>query len=94
MTTRERSPRPRPSPRLARHDSTEFREAQERLAKNVRRLRTEARWTQEEAAFRCEMPVRLYVSVEHGESNATLGTLTRLSKGLGVDVAELLRVKR
>ncbi len=82
--------RRRSEDRAALYETKEFREAQRRLGANVRRARLAAQWTQEEAAFRCEMPVRLYVSVEHGDSNATLVTLARLAAGLEIDVADLL----
>jgi transcriptional regulator with XRE-family HTH domain len=35
------------------------------------------------------MPTRLYVGIEHGESNATLVTLARLCEGLEVEVEAL-----
>lgn len=82
-------PPPRRSEQLDPQDSEIFQGLQGRLAASVKGLRQRAGITQEEAAHRCAMPTRLYVGIEHGESNATLGTLARLCEGLEVDVVEL-----
>jgi transcriptional regulator with XRE-family HTH domain len=82
-TTSRRAARPE------RQDTASFQDLQGRLAVSVKWLRERAGITQEEAAHRCAMPTRLYVGIEHGESNATLLTLARLCEGLEVGVEEL-----
>jgi transcriptional regulator with XRE-family HTH domain len=71
------------------YESDVFKALQGRLAASVKGLRQRAGITQEEAAHRCAMPTRLYVGIEHGESNATLVTLARLCEGLEVEVEAL-----
>jgi transcriptional regulator with XRE-family HTH domain len=61
------------------------------LGDNIRRLRVERGWSQEELAFRCALH-RTYVgAVERGERN--LGTLNvfKIARALGVGPEELLR---
>jgi transcriptional regulator with XRE-family HTH domain len=71
------------------YDSPVFKDLQRRLAANVRRLRAAKRWTQEDAAHACGMPVRLLQGVEAGKDNVTLVTLARLVDGFGGDVQRL-----
>lgn len=62
-----------------------------RFAVNVRRMRRQQGISQEELADRCGLH-RTYVgSVERGERNVTLSTVTRFAAALGVDAPELLR---
>ena len=67
-----------------------YKDLQQRLAANVRRIRTERGWTQEDAAHACDMPLRLYQGVEGGTANTTLVTIARLVEGLEVDALDLL----
>lgn len=60
------------------------------LAKNLRVLREQREWTQEEAAAECSMLLRHYQRVEGEESNVTLTTLARLAVGFGVELEVLL----
>lgn len=58
------------------------------VGKNLRRYRTEAGLSQEELAFECDIH-RTYVSgVERGIRNPTVITLERLSRPLGVTIAD------
>jgi len=60
------------------------------LAANVRRLRTEAKLSQEGLAAKCGMH-RTYVShLETMRSNVTLDTLDMLAETLGTEPADLL----
>ena len=71
--------------------STGLRDVQTRLASNVRRLRAERRWTQEEAAHRSEMATPLFQRIEAGATNTTLVTLARLCAGFGVEPDRLFK---
>lgn len=60
------------------------------LSRNLRRLRTEKGWSQEELADRAGLH-RTYVSgVERGVRNPTITIVAALAKALGVPPAELL----
>ena len=77
--------------RVEQYESPSYQALQGRLARNVRRLRYEKDWSQEEAAHQSAMSTRLFQRVEGREVNLTLTTLARLCDGFGVDAVELLR---
>jgi len=61
------------------------------VARNLRRLRTEKGWSQEELAFRAKVD-RSYVSqLETGGYSASVTMLGKLAKALGVDASDLLK---
>jgi transcriptional regulator with XRE-family HTH domain len=91
MIRQPKKERRRKRERLGQYRSRAYRDLQARLSVNILRLREQSDLTQEEAAHRCGMATRLFVSVEHGEANATLTTLARLCKGLRVDIEALMR---
>ncbi len=63
----------------------------QRTAANVRLLRAERGWSQEEAAFRCdEMSTYVFQCIEAGTSNFTATTLARLAHGFAIDPQVLL----
>jgi transcriptional regulator with XRE-family HTH domain len=63
------------------------------LSDNIRRLRRERAFSQEQLSELCGLH-RTYVgSVERGERNVTLSTLEAFSHALGVSVPELLTQK-
>lgn len=61
-----------------------------RLAANLRRLRKEKGWSQEDYADRAEIH-RTYVSdIERGARNPTITVVEKLAKPFGVPIGELL----
>jgi transcriptional regulator with XRE-family HTH domain len=62
----------------------------ERLGKNLRRLRQQRGWSQEEFAFEAGLH-RTYVSdLERGARNPTIAVLEKVAKALGVRAGRLL----
>lgn len=62
----------------------------QRLARNLRRLRQQKSWSQEEFAFRADIH-RTYVSdLERGARNPTITVVDRLATALDVKLGELL----
>jgi transcriptional regulator with XRE-family HTH domain len=60
------------------------------LARNLKRLRTEKGWSQEELADQAGLH-RTYVSgVERGVRNPTITIVAALAKALGVNASDLL----
>ena len=65
-------------------------EIRQRLAQNLRRLRTEKGWSQEEYADRAGIH-RTYISdIERGARNPTIMILEKLAQALDVKAAELI----
>ncbi|MDB4928641.1 MAG: transcriptional regulator [Myxococcaceae bacterium] len=60
-----------------------------RVGVNLRRLRGEKGWTQEEAGARCEMLMQQFQRIESGQVNLTLTTVARLLSGFGIDAVAL-----
>jgi len=90
MVRRQAERRRRPE-RAEQYETAAYRELQARLAAAVRRLRQQREWTQEEAAHRCGMTVRVFQRMEGEEVNVTFTSLARLCEGFEVDVLELLK---
>ena len=65
------------------------RDLSRRLARNVARLRAQQGLTLMNLAARADLHLRHLQKIEAGESNATLVTIARLAKGLGVDPSVL-----
>lgn len=62
-----------------------------RIARQVRKLRTESGWTQEQLAQLSDLAPRHLQRIEAAEANVTVTSLTKLANALAVDVSELLR---
>jgi transcriptional regulator with XRE-family HTH domain len=61
------------------------------VARNLRRLRAEKGWTQEELAFRAKVD-RSYISqLESGTYSASVTMLGKLATALRVDASEFLK---
>lgn len=62
-----------------------------RLARNVRDLRQERIWSQEELADRADTHRNYISGIERGERNPTIVVLTKIADALGVEPSELLK---
>jgi transcriptional regulator with XRE-family HTH domain len=65
-------------------------DSNQRVAQNLRRLRQERCWSQEELAARCRLHRTYIGAIERGERNITLKTLDQLARTLGVQAVALL----
>lgn len=57
---------------------------------NVRRLRTEAKLTQEQLAFAAEIDLTYVGGIERGKRNPSVLVLARIASALGREPADLL----
>jgi DNA-binding XRE family transcriptional regulator len=65
--------------------------ALKRLGANLLRLRTAKKWSQDDAAERCNISLQqTYQQIESAKVNVTMFTLTKLASGFGVDLRDLL----
>ena len=62
-----------------------------RVGKTVRRLRTQAGYSQEGLAAACKFHRTYIGAIERGEKNITLDAIERIARTLKVDPAELFR---
>jgi len=60
------------------------------VARNLRCLRTERKWSQEECAEKCGLHRTYIGAVERGERNITLASLDKIATAFGVSAIELL----
>lgn len=60
------------------------------LARNLRRLRLERGWSQDDLAAEADVRQALVSAIEVETANPTLETLDRIAAALGVDLARLL----
>lgn len=75
--------------RIPQYESRAYAQLLQLVATNVRRLREERGWTQEETAHRCKMTTWQYQRVERGITNAMLTTIARLCEGFSIEPSEL-----
>jgi len=60
------------------------------VAENVKRLRLQPGWSQEDCAEKCNLHRTYIGAVERGERNITLATLDTIAAAFGVSSVELL----
>ncbi len=65
--------------------------ARQILAANMRRLRAERQWTQEELAYRGGIDRSFLAHVERSARNVSVDVIERIAIALGVPVQELFR---
>lgn len=61
------------------------------LARNLRRMRSERGWSQEELATRCKWPQPRISELEAGRQDRRLGTVHRLAEVFGTTPESMLR---
>ena len=76
--------------RLPQYEDPAYRQLLRRLSSNLRAIRKQRGWSQEEAGARCGMLMQTFQKIESGMKNVTFTTLARLCSGLKVDAADLL----
>lgn len=65
-----------------------------RFSKNLRRIREAVGLSQEELGARCDLHRTYIGSIERGERNITLQTVTKIAMALGVNPLDLLQEPR
>lgn len=61
------------------------------MAVNLRRLRHDKKWTQEELAHRASISARYVGKIERANVSASVSILGRVARALDVDPCELIR---
>lgn len=61
------------------------------LGNNIRNLRKERQWTQEQLAEKAEISVPYMTQIELGKKQASLETVEKIAKALSVSIDELFR---
>lgn len=67
---------------------------QDVVARNVRALRRQRSWSQEQLAEATKLHRTYIGAVERAERNVSLHSIAKLARGLGVPAFELLRPQR
>lgn len=60
------------------------------LGRNILRLRTDRKWSQQDLACYAELSVRFLSGVERGEENPTMDTVISIANALGIPPWKLL----
>ncbi len=68
-----------------------YQQQMEIIARNIRKLRLQRKFTVQELAYRCDMERSNLSRIEAGHSNPTLRTLCAISRALEVPLVELFR---
>lgn len=62
------------------------------LGNHIRKLRQEKKMTMVELAFAADIEYKQICRIEKGETNPTISTLLALSKGLEINIDEIVKV--
>jgi len=65
--------------------------ARDLLGKNLKRLRSEKQWTQDDLAETCDLSVKMIQKIEYGKTSPSLDTIDKLAKALSTSPGELFR---
>lgn len=65
-------------------------EFQEKLGKNLRKVRLKKRFTQSEVAEKAKIHPNYYAKIERGETNPSAEIITRIVKVLKVNLKKIL----
>lgn len=65
--------------------------ARNKLGKNIRNLRHEKGWSQEELADKVGLHRTYIGAIERGEQNVTIDTIAKFAKQLGISLQELFK---
>lgn len=68
-----------------------YRQQMEIIARNIRKLRLQRKFTVQELAYRCDMERSNLSRIEAGRANPTLRTLCTISRALEVPLVDLFR---
>lgn len=60
-----------------------------RLGRQIKKLRQEKKWNQEELSYQSQISSSHLGHIERGEQNPTVETLQKIADGLQVEIAEL-----
>ena len=60
-----------------------------KIGKHIRKLRQSRNWNQEELSYQSQISSSHLGHIERGEQNPTLETLSKISKGLQIEMADL-----
>jgi transcriptional regulator with XRE-family HTH domain len=63
------------------------------VAENLRRLRLERKWSQEDCAEKCGLHRTYIGAIERGERNITLATVDTIAVAFGISPVKLLTKK-
>ena len=63
------------------------------VAENIRLIRKNKGWSQEDCAERCGLHRTYIGAIERGERNITLGTLDKIAAAMGTTALALMSVK-
>ncbi|AGY41138.1 transcriptional regulator Cro CI family [Mesoplasma florum W37] len=61
------------------------------VASNLKRIRQNKKWSQEELGFRCGISKNYVSDFERGKRNITIKVFQKIVEGLGVQPEELLK---
>jgi transcriptional regulator with XRE-family HTH domain len=64
------------------------------IGSNVRRIRTEKGWTQDELASRCSVNREKISRIENAKKDYMYSTLLEVCEGLEIDVSEIIAKKQ
>lgn len=65
-----------------------------KIGKNIKRIRTKEKLSQEELAFKAKLHRTYIGSVERGEKNVTVLNLVKIADALNIEPSVLLKINR